>query len=72
VREKYDYWGVPFSVLYPIPNIRYKSVPHQIACDCGEKADSIKSVYRYQCKTCGRKYSLVRGDYILIKNELEE
>ncbi|HFM8348846.1 DNA helicase UvrA, partial [Enterococcus faecium] len=40
--------------------------PHTVECDCGERAKCIKSYRLYQCPTCGKKYTLSYGDYILI------
>ncbi|EMF0091667.1 DNA helicase UvrA [Enterococcus hirae] len=64
MRKKFDYWGVPFSELFP----NYHA-PHTVECDCGERAKCIKSYYLYQCQTCGKKYTLSYGDYILIKEK---
>ncbi|HCA5176366.1 TPA: DNA helicase UvrA, partial [Enterococcus faecium] len=33
MRKKFDYWGVPFSELFP----NYHA-PHTVECDCGERA----------------------------------
>lgn len=41
MRKKFDYWGVPFSELFP----NYHA-PHTVECDCGERAKCIKS-YRF-------------------------
>ncbi|PQF83585.1 hypothetical protein CUS59_10925 [Enterococcus faecium] len=38
MRKKFDYWGVPFSELFP----NYHA-PHTVECDCGERAKCIKS-----------------------------
>ncbi|EON3044815.1 DNA helicase UvrA [Enterococcus hirae] len=64
MRKKFDYWGVPFSELFP----NYHA-PHTVECDCGERAKCIKSYRLYQCQTCGKKYTLSYGDYILIKEK---
>ncbi|WP_322898991.1 DNA helicase UvrA, partial [Enterococcus faecium] len=40
--------------------------PYTVECDCGERAKCIKSYCLYQCPTCGKKYTLSYGDYILI------
>ncbi|MBU5545140.1 DNA helicase UvrA [Enterococcus sp. S133_ASV_20] len=61
MRKKFDYLGVPFSELFP----NYHA-PHTVECDCGERAKCIKSYRLYQCPTCGKKYTLSYGDYILI------
>ncbi|HAQ5736861.1 TPA: DNA helicase UvrA [Enterococcus faecium] len=61
MRKKFDYWGVPFSELFP----NYHA-PHTVECDCGQRAKCIKSYRLYQCPTCGKKYTLYYGDYILI------
>jgi hypothetical protein len=34
MRKKFDYWGVPFSELFP----NYHA-PHTVECDCGEKSE---------------------------------
>ena len=59
---KLDYVDMYF-LHWPFPNYH---APHTVECDCGQRAKCIKSYRLYQCPTCGKKYTLSYGDYILI------
>jgi hypothetical protein len=63
MRKKFDYWGVPFSELFP----NYHA-PYTVECDAiVEKERNVsKAIVCINVQHAGKKYTLSYGDYILI------
>ena len=49
MRKKFDYWGVPFSELFP----NYHA-PHTVECDCEKERNVSKAIVCINVKHAGK------------------